>query len=235
MITSEPYVANYPDAATTSGKRQRTLSRQSLLHLIVLCKRRSIDSAASHWSYALAKRTLDLVISSLLLLLLSPVLLLIALLIRLSSSGPALFVQQRVGRNGVLFSMYKFRSMSCTTRRYAYSPTTSTDPRITKIGRLLRQTSIDELPQLINVFRGEMSLVGPRPEMPFIAHRYTSHQRQRLQVLPGITGLWQLSPDRAFPIHENLHHDLFYIRHRTLSMDLAILIHTLIFAMRGGV
>ncbi|MEI9979820.1 MAG: exopolysaccharide biosynthesis polyprenyl glycosylphosphotransferase [Edaphobacter sp.] len=187
------------------------------------------------WPYAFGKRLVDIIVSSILLVLLSPLFLLIALLIRLSSTGPAFFVQKRVGRDGSLFRMYKFRSMSRHARKYECSPKTSSDPRITKIGRFLRRTSIDELPQLINVFLGQMSLVGPRPEMPFIVRRYNARQRLRLQVIPGITGLWQLSPDRAYPIHENVHHDLSYIRHRTFSMDLAILIHTLFFAMRGGV
>jgi exopolysaccharide biosynthesis polyprenyl glycosylphosphotransferase len=187
------------------------------------------------WPYALGKRMLDIIVSSILLVLLSPLFLLIAILIRVSSSGTAFFVQKRVGRDGSLFRMYKFRSMSRHARRYERSPKSSSDPRITTIGRVLRRTSLDELPQLINVFLGQMSLVGPRPEMPFIVRRYNARQRLRLQVIPGITGLWQLSPDRSYPIHENLHHDLSYIRHRTLSMDLAILIHTLFFAMRGGV
>ncbi|ADV83384.1 Undecaprenyl-phosphate galactose phosphotransferase [Terriglobus saanensis SP1PR4] len=185
--------------------------------------------------YVFSKRLVDLLVSSVLLVLLLPVFILFALLICVSSPGPALFVQRRVGQNGKLFRMYKFRSMSSGARRYERSPQTSSDPRITKIGRILRQTSLDELPQLINVFRGEMSLVGPRPEMPFVVRSYNARQRQRLRVMPGITGLWQLSRDRAFPIHENIHHDLSYIRSRTLYMDLAILIHTLFFAMRGGV
>jgi lipopolysaccharide/colanic/teichoic acid biosynthesis glycosyltransferase len=119
--------------------------------------------------------------------------------------------------------------------RYDLSPTTSSDPRITRLGRVIRKISLDELPQLINVFLGNMSLVGPRPEMPFIVEHYNSQQQQRLQVSPGITGLWQLSADRAFPIHQNIHYDLYYIRNRTFFMDLAILIHTLFFAMRGGI
>jgi exopolysaccharide biosynthesis polyprenyl glycosylphosphotransferase len=199
--------------------------------LILVCEKDKADV----WPYVYGKRMVDIIVSSILLVLLSPVFLLIALLIRLSSHGPALFVQKRVGREGALFKMYKFRSMFSRARKYESSPKTSRDPRITKLGRFLRRTSIDELPQLINVFFGQMSLVGPRPEMPFIVRRYNEHQRQRLQVIPGITGLWQLSNDRAFPIHENLHHDLIYIRNRTLSMDMAILIHTLFFAMRGGV
>jgi lipopolysaccharide/colanic/teichoic acid biosynthesis glycosyltransferase len=116
---------------------------------------------------------------------------------------------------------------------YGYSPRAGEDPRITGIGRFLRRTSLDELPQLINVFRGQMSLVGPRPEMPFIVQQYTAWQRQRLAVKPGITGLWQLSADRAFLIHENMEYDLYYTRHRSLFMDVAILLHTFLFAARG--
>ncbi len=185
--------------------------------------------------YAVAKRALDLIVSSICLLLLAPIFLITAILIRLGSRGPALFVQQRVGAGGAIFRMYKFRSMVCSAARYERSPTTSEDPRITRIGRFLRRTSIDELPQLFNVFLGHMSLVGPRPEMPFIVHDYSSCHRLRLQVTPGITGLWQLSKDRANPIHHNLHHDLTYIRERSFSLDIAILIHTLLFAMQGGI
>lgn len=189
----------------------------------------------SRWYFAIAKRTVDLAISSLLILLLAPLLFLIAILIRLDSSGPAFFVQKRVGRNGKLFNIYKFRSMHTDAPMYDLSPTTSSDPRITRLGRMLRRLSLDELPQLINVFLGNMSLVGPRPEMPFIVEHYNAKQRQRLQVSPGITGLWQLSSDRAFPIHHNIHYDLYYIRNHTFFMDLAILIHTLFFAMRRGI
>jgi exopolysaccharide biosynthesis polyprenyl glycosylphosphotransferase len=191
--------------------------------------------AESPLHYAVAKRMADVIASSLLLVLLAPVLFLTALLIWLDSPGPIFFVQKRVGRNGELFDMYKFRSMHTTAPRYDLSPTQSCDTRITAIGRFLRRTSLDELPQLINVFLGSMSLVGPRPEMPFIVRRYNSRQRQRLQVIPGITGLWQLSADRAFPIHENIQYDLTYIQNRTFFMDLAILIHTPFRALRGGV
>ena len=193
-----------------------------------------IDPVAP-WHYAVAKRIADLVMSSLLLALFSPLLFLIAFLIRLDSPGPAFFVQKRVGRNGEIFHMYKFRSMYTNASKYDVSPTQSCDPRITRIGRFLRRVSLDELPQLMNVFLGNMSLVGPRPEMPFIVQRYNSRHRQRLQVIPGITGLWQLSADRSLPIHENIEYDLYYIRNRTFFMDMAVLIHTLIFAMGGGV
>jgi exopolysaccharide biosynthesis polyprenyl glycosylphosphotransferase len=185
--------------------------------------------------YPVVKRTVDVMVSSLLILLLAPVLFLITLLVWLDSRGPIFFVQRRVGRNGKLFDMYKFRSMHATAPRYELSPSQSCDPRITEIGRFLRRTSLDELPQLINVFLGDMSLVGPRPEMPFIVRGYNSQQRQRLQVMPGITGLWQLSSDRAFPIHENIHYDLSYIQNRSFFLDLAILIHTPFRGLRGGV
>jgi exopolysaccharide biosynthesis polyprenyl glycosylphosphotransferase len=187
------------------------------------------------WHYVVAKRMVDLLVSCLLLVLLAPLLLLIGLLIRLDSPGPALFVQKRVGRNGKLFQIYKFRSMYTNASKYDFSPTSSFDPRITRLGRFLRRSCLDELPQLMNVVKGTMSLVGPRPEMPFIVRNYNSRQQQRLHVTPGITGLWQLSADRTLPIHDNVEYDLYYIRNRTFFMDIAILIYTLFFAVGRGV
>lgn len=217
------------------SQAQHARERQRARSIDVDGLRTSTVELVAPWHYAIAKRTADVVLSTLLLVLLAPVLLLIALLIRLDSPGPVLFVQKRVGRGGDLFDMYKFRSMYADAPRYEFSPTHSSDPRITRIGYFLRKNSLDELPQLMNVFLGNMSLVGPRPEMPFIVQRYKPHQRQRLQVTPGITGLWQLSADRAFPIHENIHHDLYYIRNRNFAMDLAILVRTLFFAMHRGI
>jgi exopolysaccharide biosynthesis polyprenyl glycosylphosphotransferase len=193
----------------------------------------SIAEPIAPWHYAIAKRTVDLAFSSLFLALLAPLLLVIALLIRLDSPGPALFVQKRVGLRGRLFDIYKFRSMHIDVPKYDVSPSTSNDRRITRIGRFLRRTSLDELPQLMNVLLGDMSLVGPRPEMPFIVELYDARQRERLQAIPGITGLWQLSADRIFQIHKSIEYDLYYIRNRTFCMDLAILIHTMFFAMHG--
>jgi len=187
------------------------------------------------WHYAVAKRMIDLIVSAFLLVLTSPLLIMIGLIVKLDSPGPALFVQKRVGRKGEFFNIYKFRSMYTSSPRYDFSPATSRDLRITRVGRLIRQTSLDELPQLMNVFLGNMSLVGPRPEMPFIVQDYSPEQRQRLQVIPGITGLWQLSADRAVPIHENIQYDLYYIRNRGFFMDIAILIHTLLFAVRRDI
>ncbi len=194
-----------------------------------------LGDAPDCWSNRVAKRFIDILLSSLLLLILSPLMLAIVVAIRLNSRGPALFLQDRVGRNGELFKILKFRTMHTTAPRYERSPATASDPRITRIGRVLRRTSLDELPQLINVLMGDMSLVGPRPEMPFVVEEHSQRSRQRVKVLPGITGLWQLSVDRAFPIHQNVQYDLYYIRNRNIWMDLAILFHTLFFAVGGGI
>jgi exopolysaccharide biosynthesis polyprenyl glycosylphosphotransferase len=183
--------------------------------------------------YEVVKRVCDLLGSLVLGILGAPLLLLLALAIKLDSHGPILFRQDRVGLNGKTFRMYKFRTMRAETRLYDYSPRASSDSRITRLGRFLRRTSLDEVPQLLNVLLGNMSLVGPRPEMPFIVEQYAERHKQRLDVKPGITGLWQLSGDRAFLIHENVEYDLYYIQHRNFFMDLAILLHTSIFAMRG--
>jgi exopolysaccharide biosynthesis polyprenyl glycosylphosphotransferase len=183
--------------------------------------------------YEAAKRSLDIGVSLVSLLLMAPVLTAAALAVKVSSPGPVLFRQKRIGRLGREFEMLKFRSMHVDCPQYAVSPISGADHRITSIGRFLRHTCIDELPQLANVLRGDMSLVGPRPEMPFIVEQYESVHQQRLAVKPGITGLWQLSADRASPIHENISYDLYYVQHRSLWMDMAILLHTVVFAFRG--
>jgi exopolysaccharide biosynthesis polyprenyl glycosylphosphotransferase len=179
------------------------------------------------------KRCFDFLVALSLLFLVSPILVSVALLIRWRCRCTAFFVQDRVGYHGKKFRLYKFRTMVPCTPEYAKSPIDDSDPRISLLGRYLRRTSLDELPQLINVIRGEMSLVGPRPEMPFIVEEYSAIHRQRLAVKPGITGLWQLSADRAHSIHENIEYDLYYIRHQNFFMDVAILLHTLLFAARG--
>lgn len=193
----------------------------------------SVDEQGASSLYRLAKRAFDLSIATFLVLVLAPLLLVIALAIRVTSEGPALFVQDRVGKNGRLFKIFKFRTMYVSAEKQAYSPISTRDRRITKVGAFLRRTSLDELPQLLNVLKGDMSLVGPRPEMPFIVEQYKDIHRERLQVLPGITGLWQISAGRAQLIHENIQYDLYYIRNQSFFMDLAILLHTFVFAMRG--
>jgi len=183
--------------------------------------------------YEAAKRVFDFGAALVLMIFTLPLWAILAILIRWQSKGPALFQQLRVGRDGKPFELYKFRSMHVDAPKYDFHPTGTDDPRVTYVGRWLRRTSLDELPQLINVLKGDMSLVGPRPEMPFIVERYNDLLRQRLQVIPGLTGLWQLSADRSFLIHENIQYDLYYIRHRNFFMDFAILLHTAVFAMKG--
>ncbi len=185
------------------------------------------------FTYEWAKRIFDFIGAVMLLIIGLPLFALLAILIKLDSNGPALFRQERIGLRGRRFRMFKFRTMYTDAPSYAYSPKGSDDLRITRLGRFLRRTSLDELPQLLNVFLGDMSLVGPRPEMPFIVETYSEHHSQRLQVTPGITGLWQLSGDRNYLIHENIEYDLYYIKNRNFFMDVAILLHTMIFAMRG--
>ncbi len=183
--------------------------------------------------YEASKRVFDLFAALFLLACSAPLWAVLAILIRRDSKGPVLFSQMRVGRGGKPFELYKFRSMHVNAPKYELHPTGTDDPRVTRFGSWLRRTSLDELPQLINVLKGDMSLVGPRPEMPFIVEGYTARHWQRLVVIPGLTGLWQLSADRAFLIHENIQYDLYYIRHRNFFMDLAILLHTAVFAMKG--
>lgn len=193
----------------------------------------SFSPEARRFAYEWAKRIFDFVGAAFLLIIGSPLFLLLSILIKLDSKGPALFRQERVGLNGRRFQMFKFRTMYANASAYAFSPKESDDCRITRLGRVLRRTSLDELPQLLNVLLGSMSMVGPRPEMPFIVDTYSERHSQRLRVQPGITGLWQLSGDRNYLIHENIEYDLYYIKHRNFFMDLAILWHTTIFAMRG--
>lgn len=193
----------------------------------------SLGQAQPRRSYEAAKRAFDFITALMLTVLVLPIGAVLALLVRLDSKGPAFFRQARVGRDGKKFNLYKFRSMKVDAPKYGLHPTDTEDPRVTRVGRWLRRTSLDELPQLINILKGDMSLVGPRPEMPFIVEGYNARQWQRLTVTPGLTGLWQISADRAFLIHENIQYDLYYIRHRNFFMDLAILLHTAVFAMKG--
>lgn len=183
--------------------------------------------------YRVTKRCMDIVLSALLILISAPVWAILAIVIRCESKGPIFFRQSRVGHNGKLFEILKFRSMKVDAPRYACSPAHQEDPRITRVGRFMRKTSLDEVPQLINVLRGEMSLVGPRPEMPFITAAYGPVESTRFTVPQGITGLWQLSADRQYAIHESIEYDLYYIQNRSVLLDIAILLHTLVYAAKG--
>jgi len=183
--------------------------------------------------YIYIKRWFDFICASVLFILFLPVFVTAYIAIKLDSRGPVIFKQKRVGKDGKVFMMWKFRSMVKETNPYAINPVDSNDKRVTKVGKIMRKLSLDEVPQLVNVIKGEMSLVGPRPEMPFIVEQYGELENERLKVTPGITGLWQLSGDRHKAIHENMEYDLYYIKNVSFFLDLAILIETLIFAFRG--
>ncbi|PDW03594.1 sugar transferase [Candidatus Viridilinea mediisalina] len=190
------------------------------------------------------KRMVDLVASGLLLVLLAPLFVVLALLIKLESPGPIFFWQERIGEYGRRFRMIKFRSMYVDAEDRWHEVAhrdehgrlihkVSDDPRVTQIGRKLRRTSLDELPQLLNVLRGEMSLVGPRPEVPYIAAEYEPWQWQRFQVPPGITGWWQVNGRSDRTMHLHTKDDLYYIQNYSFWLDLRILLKTLRVVLRG--
>ena len=195
-------------------------------------------------------RTLDVVVSLVVLVLLAPVLLLIALWVRLDSPGPVLFRQRRVGLHRRPFTVYKFRTMRvggeddalhrlieaelCGEDTCRDGSTKLVDPRITRPGRLLRRTSLDELPQLLNVLRGEMSLVGPRPCLPWEAELFPPQFADRFTVRPGLTGLWQVNGRSTVGTLDMLRMDVTYVRTRRLRLDLWILLVTIPSLLRGG-
>ncbi len=209
---------------------ERCTSVQMIDGLIVT----TFDADGEHrFAYIAFKRVTDILLSCLLILLTLPMWLVAAVMVKVTSEGPIFFRQERTGQSGKLFVMFKFRSMYADTPKYGRSPESSEDDRVTAAGRFLRKTSMDELPQLLNVLTGEMTLVGPRPEMPYVTEAYTPLERRRLSVPQGLTGLWQLSGDRRFRIHEAIEYDLYYVENRGIFLDLAILLHTLFFAMKG--
>lgn len=192
----------------------------------------------------LVKRLFDLSLVLPFLALTLPVMLFLAILIRLDSPGPILFRQQRVGENGRIFPMFKFRTMIAGAEKLQTQVNhingngelihkKEDDPRVTRIGRFLRRTSLDELPQLFNVLRGDMSLVGPRPEMPWLVDQYEPWQHKRFAVPQGITGWWQVNGRSDKPMHLHTEDDLYYIQNYSLWMDLYILIKTPLVVLRG--
>lgn len=210
---------------------ERQASMRTIDGLVIL----SYSGMRLEWRlYGILKRGFDILVASLMLLLTLPIWLIIAFWVKRTSPGPIFFSQRRIGHHGRSFNMLKFRSMYVDAPKYSASPANSFDPRITPAGRLLRKTSLDELPQIINVLRGDMSLVGPRPEMPYVVEKYDIIEKQRLNVPQGVTGLWQLSADRKYAIHESLEYDLYYIDNRGFFLDMAILMHTVLFAMKGA-
>jgi exopolysaccharide biosynthesis polyprenyl glycosylphosphotransferase len=191
------------------------------------------------------KGVVDRLVAASALVLLAPVLGMVAAAVRLTSPGPALFRQTRVGKGGREFTLYKFRSMVVGAEQRVSELIdlnenadgllfkVKRDPRVTRVGRFLRRYSIDELPQLINVVRGDMSLVGPRPPLPGEVARYELHVHRRLMVRPGLTGLWQVSGRSALTWDESVRLDLRYVENWSLALDLMILWKT-VFAVAKG-
>jgi len=187
--------------------------------------------------YPLLKRTMDLAVSVVAILFFLPLFLVIALMIRFDSPGPVFFRQTRVGKDGKPFSFLKFRSMIKDAEHHkealrelneAEEPLfkIEKDPRVTRVGRILRKTSLDELPQMLNVLRGDMSLVGPRPHLPEEVSEYEEAQWKRLSVTPGITCLWQATNRRSTHFSEWIESDLEYVRRRSLRLDMEIMLRT---------
>jgi lipopolysaccharide/colanic/teichoic acid biosynthesis glycosyltransferase len=181
------------------------------------------------------RRAADIVVSSLALIVSSPVLALAALAIRLESPGGVIYRQGRVGLNGRPFDVIKLRTMVAGAEHLgAGLAVNENDSRITRVGALLRRTSLDELPNLLNVLRGEMSLIGPRPTLPIQVEQYTERQRERLAIKPGITGWAQVNGRASLPWSERIELDLWYIEHRSLALDLKILRRTVAMVLGGS-
>jgi lipopolysaccharide/colanic/teichoic acid biosynthesis glycosyltransferase len=173
-------------------------------------------------------RVIDLVVASIALVMSSPVLLVSMIAIRIESPGSPIFRQRRIGRDGEAFEMLKLRTMvSGAEHQGAGLAVNYGDPRITRVGHVLRRFSIDELPNLVNVLRGEMSIVGPRPTIQAQVDQYTPLQRRRLEVKPGITGWAQINGRASLPWHQRIELDIWYVDHRTLRLDMAILLKTI--------
>lgn len=197
--------------------------------------------------YSVTKRVIDIIGATFGLILLSPVFLLVAVLIKLDSRGPAIHKQERLGLNGETFMFYKFRSMVSGAHKQKESLNhlngasgpmfkIKEDPRITRIGNFLRKSSIDELPQLFNVLKGEMSLVGPRPPLPEEVREYTKEQVERLTIIPGITGLWQVLGRSDLTFDEQIYLDRVYIKNQSVWLDLGLLLLTIpaVLSRRGA-
>jgi lipopolysaccharide/colanic/teichoic acid biosynthesis glycosyltransferase len=212
------------------------------------------DVAAPGLGHEAAKRLMDISLSLSLIIIVAPLLVLLWCLVRMTSAGPALFRQERLGRNSKPFTMLKLRTMYTDNddrihRDYITNMLSADrsggqdknglfkldgDPRVTPLGMWLRKTSLDELPQLINVLRGEMSLVGPRPVLPWEAHLFGERYQPRFAVKPGITGLWQVSGRSRLSMRSALELDVEYAIHRSITLDLMILIRTLPAVLRGA-
>jgi exopolysaccharide biosynthesis polyprenyl glycosylphosphotransferase len=193
----------------------------------------SLRASALGGYQRLVKRIFDIAVTVPLLILTAPVMLVVGVLVKLQSPGPAIFSQQRAGENGRLFTMYKFRTMIDGAEETSIPDKGRGDSRVTLVGRVLRRFSLDELPQLWNVLKGDMSLVGPRPEVARKMDNYQAWQRKRLAVPPGMTGWWQVTGRGEKPLHLHTEDDLYYITHYSILLDVQILLRTVVTVLSG--
>ena len=215
------------DASKANTHRDESLTASfSLQTSPEISKTGTLVERLSSFYATRGKHLFDAVAAFFLIIIFAPLMGLIAVLIKLTSRGSVFFSHKRVGLNNEQFVIHKFRSLHVGTPSYSEKPDSIDDGRITPIGKWLRKTSLDELPQLFNVLKGEMSLVGPRPEMPFLAEDYEPSENQRHLVRPGMTGLWQLSPRRQGTIRDGIPVDLEYIENLSFWNDFKILLRT---------
>lgn len=237
--------ATYVEPVTALNKPEGQFYHEAVTHI-------HLNRSNTSKLYFIAKRVLDIIVSAMGVILLFPAMVVIAALVKLDSPGPVLFKQQRIGQNrrrrnrhghvferrnghnlkGRPIEIYKFRTMYHHVNAYDVSPRRGDDVRLTRVGKILRRLCLDELPQFFNVLKGDISLVGPRPEMPFIVAQYGPLEELRLRVKPGVTGLWQLKGARDQFIHENLKYDLEYLTNLSIARDCIILVKTLFFALK---
>jgi undecaprenyl phosphate N,N'-diacetylbacillosamine 1-phosphate transferase len=180
--------------------------------------------------YKYIKRLLDVVLSVIGLIILSPILLITAIAIKLESKGPVIFQQDRLGLNGQAFKIYKFRSMCVGAEKDGVYETKG-DMRVTKVGRIIRKTSIDELPQFVNIIKGDMSIIGPRPTLtyhPWPIEKYTNEQRKRFNVRPGVTGWAQINGRKDVPWDKRIEYDVWYVDNLSFGLDFKIFFKTVI-------
>jgi exopolysaccharide biosynthesis polyprenyl glycosylphosphotransferase len=186
--------------------------------------------------YEFIKRIIDVILAFIGLIVASPIMVIISIAIKLESRGPVFYCQERVGKNGRVYTMYKLRSMYENAEENGAQWAEEDDPRVTKVGKFIRRTRLDELPQLFNVLKGDMSLVGPRPERPIFTYQFNEQIPgfiNRLQVKPGLTGWAQVNGGYKLTPAEKLEYDLYYIENRTIWLDIKIMLKTIMVVLTG--
>ena len=236
------------DPADTTAVNSAPTREQEAVDLIAIAKRIDPRRSKKTWWFETTKRSLDLSIASLALVIFMPLMVVVAVILRISAAAPVVFTQQRVGRAGKPFTVYKFRSMVPDAEEMKHEVADlnhhgdsitfkiKDDPRMTRFGQFIRRTSVDELPQLWNVLKGDMSIVGPRPPLPAEVAWYSPFHLRRLEVRPGLTCIWQVSGRGDIPFEEQAELDVEYIDHRGLWLDMSIILKTIpaVLSARGA-